>query len=316
MTHLGRVLACLGVSLVSTVGPAFGQNAAPGGSPDIQRELLAARDAGGRAYDGCDMETFGKMLHANYITTPAPGRFRTREQLETEWNACKPSASAGERLQGPLRVTPYGGGALVEGVRSVRRQDGEWSAPRRFLEVWVKDGGRWQELAHHGTVIDVSTDSTRFALMPPRRGDRQEAVATTGQTRAPGPADDERAAISEVNSRYSRAVGAGDVEALRSLMAEDFVQVSPSGVAYGRDQYLKEVKAAPGYKASESAVRQHGDLAVVAGAVSGDNVFERRYTRVWVRSGGAWKVVISQASPIYRHTGWGADSAGAGAALR
>jgi len=296
-----RVLAGLALAAACTAQLAYGQ--VPSASSSLEQQVLAARLESARAYQNCDVEGMGKSLTVDYISTTAPGAFTGRPQLDASWKNCQVSNRQEERAQG-LKVTPYGGGALVEGVRSFRTMNGgEWSAPRRFLEVWVKQEGRWREAAHHGTLIDLSPDAPSFAKMPPRRGDRREAVATAGRS-IPDATGNLTATVAEADTKFNKAVADGDADALRRLTSEDYSHVGRNGVAVSRAEYLSDHAAVKGYTAKDVTVRQYGDLAIVAAATTADGSFDSRYTRIWVRdASGEWTAVMTQASPVYRRDG-------------
>jgi ketosteroid isomerase-like protein len=116
--------------------------------------------------------------------------------------------------------------------------------------------------------------------------------------------------------RYFEAVKTNDVAVLESLLAQDYVEVSPLGQVDKRAQvigfYRAAAKAQTG-QASELAevavdelsVRVYGDVAVaVVGESFKMNVAGKpvarpmRSTLVWHRLGGAWTLVSSHHTTI------------------
>lgn len=294
MTRPSVVIACVILACASSLSFAQGN-----AGSSIEQQVLSARQAREKAMDRCDVATITRMTAPKLISTTAPGRFFKFEEIEKPWSDCKP-ASDQERVQG-LRVTAYGGGAIVEGVRWLRRfDDAQFTGPRRFFEVWVRGEGGWQQAAHHGTLVDLSPDAPSFAAMPERRGDRAEAVATAGRTTDETAEEGAEAAVTEANNSFNRAIASGESDTLRRLTTDDYSDVNAVGLAVGRTQWLSGIKPRPGLEAASPTVRRYGDLALVAGESSAPGAFEHRYTRVWVRRNGEWKAVISQESPIMR----------------
>jgi ketosteroid isomerase-like protein len=123
-------------------------------------------------------------------------------------------------------------------------------------------------------------------------------------------------AVSAEVRRYFDAVKRNDVAVLESLLAQDYVEVSPFGQVDKRAQvigfYRVAAKAQTG-QASELAavavdelsVRIYGDVAVaVAGESFTMNVAGKpvarpmRSTLVWHKTGGAWKLVSSHHTTV------------------
>ena len=138
-------------------------------------------------------------------------------------------------------------------------------------------------------------------------------LAAVGQgTQAPKPADD----ISVLVKRYLEAVKSNDASALDSLLAEDYVEVSPLGQVDKRAQvigfYRVAARAQTGQPSEvsdvvidELSVRTFGDTAVaIVGesfkmTVAGKPVTRAmRSTLVWHRAGTTWKLVSSHHTTI------------------
>ena len=123
-------------------------------------------------------------------------------------------------------------------------------------------------------------------------------------------------AVSAEVRRYFDAVKRNDVAVLESLLAQDYVEVSPLGQVDKRAQvigfYRVAAKAQTGQASELSAVtvdelsvRVYGDVAV---AVAGESftmnvggkpvVRPMRSTLVWHKLGGAWTLVSSHHTTV------------------
>ena len=137
-------------------------------------------------------------------------------------------------------------------------------------------------------------------------------VSTVGIVQpAAGAVADEAAELSRLEAVWNGAHMRGDAEALERLWADDLVVFvprmtplsKPGGLAFvrsGRMQFRR-------YETSEIAIRVYGTSAVVTGRLLrsreiGDRLLEDdwRFTKVYVRSGGAWRVVAFHASETGR----------------
>lgn len=146
----------------------------------------------------------------------------------------------------------------------------------------------------------------RTAQAPPLRQGASAADAVTAEAR-----------------RYFEAVRRSDVTVLESLLAQDYVEVSPLGQVDTRAQVIRfyqvAAKAQTGQASEvtdvvidELAVRVFGDVAVaIVGesftlTVAGSPVARpMRSTLVWHRTGGVWKLVSSHHSAVRPPIGQG-----------
>jgi ketosteroid isomerase-like protein len=101
----------------------------------------------------------------------------------------------------------------------------------------------------------------------------------------------------------------GDSEFEAQYTASDYMSISASGAVSTREQTLARVRSGDiklsSIDVDEEQVRVYGDTAVVTGrvhvlgAVKGQAIDHKaRYTRVWVRQSGAWKLVAFQETTI------------------
>lgn len=106
-----------------------------------------------------------------------------------------------------------------------------------------------------------------------------------------------------------RAILDRDPEVQSRIWAGDFVVTSAHGQVLRKDEIMRALQAGPApYQAFEretEEVRIHGDVAVSMGLESvvpagpelGDAV-TRRFTHVWVKRDGAWRLAVRHASVL------------------
>jgi len=118
--------------------------------------------------------------------------------------------------------------------------------------------------------------------------------------------------IEQLEETFRAAMLHGDVTALGSLLADDYMGITASGTLQTKDNLLAELRSGKVHftvlTISDRKIRFYGATALVTcraevkgttpeGAVSGSD----RYTRVYVRDpSGAWKIVSFEASPIQK----------------
>jgi ketosteroid isomerase-like protein len=108
--------------------------------------------------------------------------------------------------------------------------------------------------------------------------------------------------LEELEKRWLAA--ANDAEALKVILAEDFVLVSPEG-PIGKEQWITQVKQHRAAARNESRrfddlrVRIYGEVAVVNGTIVGTNLSRNTtdkmaFTDVFTYRDGRWQAVNSQ----------------------
>ncbi|MGD0912076.1 MAG: nuclear transport factor 2 family protein [Terracidiphilus sp.] len=116
--------------------------------------------------------------------------------------------------------------------------------------------------------------------------------------------------IDQLEDTWRAAVLKGDTKTVSSLLADDYMAITPSGTLQTKEESLNSLRSGgmrfTSLDISDRKVRFYGDTAVVTsladvqgttseGALSGSY----RYTRVYVRDAqGAWKIVSFEASRI------------------
>ena len=139
---------------------------------------------------------------------------------------------------------------------------------------------------------------------------RSLALALILQTAAPLPADE--AARKELLARdatWNDLRLKPDVAGLERLLFDDWLLTHSDGKVQGKAEYLAELKtrtrANQAITNEDVAVRIHGATGVVTGTsvqsgVTNGQPFSGRFrfTRVWVRQDGVWRMVASHSSRI------------------
>jgi ketosteroid isomerase-like protein len=97
----------------------------------------------------------------------------------------------------------------------------------------------------------------------------------------------------------------GDAAAIGAILADEFTDVSLTGEVVSKVQVLADVKAETGAICNIDMiqVRVYGDAAVVVGRTTWKSAAgngQYRYTDIYVRRGGRWSCVASQATDIKR----------------
>jgi uncharacterized protein (TIGR02246 family) len=111
----------------------------------------------------------------------------------------------------------------------------------------------------------------------------------------------------ELEARRCAAISAGDIEALESLLRDDYVHVHMNAAVDDRARHLAGVAKRPRTTTrGEIQVRIYGDLAVLTGelinrmAVPGQEprVVRAYCHQVAVRQDGAWLFASTQLTPL------------------
>ncbi len=122
-------------------------------------------------------------------------------------------------------------------------------------------------------------------------------------------AEDARQEILAADARRFAAMIQGDQAALDGLLAGDLTYTHSSGQVETKAQFLESLRSGTlrylSAQPSDQAVRLYGDTAVVTGRAEvkvsnqgQEAALSLRFTEVWVRSGGAWKLTAWQSTRI------------------
>lgn len=116
-------------------------------------------------------------------------------------------------------------------------------------------------------------------------------------------------AIEQQEAKWLAAQISGNASILSSMMAEDYLGISPNGTLESKAETLAAFKSGAihltAITPSEKKIRIYGSTAVVVSraAVTGtskgkDISGHYRYTRVYHNNGGVWKIVSFEANKI------------------
>lgn len=113
--------------------------------------------------------------------------------------------------------------------------------------------------------------------------------------------------LKALEARRCAAIGAGDVETLKAMLADDYVHVHMTGRVDDRAGHLNAVSVRP-RRTERGAllVRVYGDLAVITGELTnhmtdagGETGAAHAYChQVAARHGGDWRFVSIQLTPL------------------
>lgn len=113
--------------------------------------------------------------------------------------------------------------------------------------------------------------------------------------------------ILALEAKWNEAYKKGDVAAMNSLLADDFVITTEDGATFSKSGYIAHCGDPDNRvlvsEMSDLKVRVHGNTAVVTGAyrekgTSKDKPYEfhDRMTDVWMLIDGRWQVIVSHYS--------------------
>lgn len=132
-------------------------------------------------------------------------------------------------------------------------------------------------------------------------------AAAQGQAPAAATPDQDLARFTQLESQWNDAHLQGDAEALDRLWADELRVVVPRMTPLSKPEALSFLRSGrmkfSRYETSELDVRVYGDAAVVTGRVRRSR--ERaglmveddwRFTKIYMRTAGAWRVVAYHAS--------------------
>ncbi len=116
--------------------------------------------------------------------------------------------------------------------------------------------------------------------------------------------------IDQLEDEWRNAILTANTKAMDSLLADDYMAITPSGTLQSRDETLESLRSGRLHfttlNITDRKVRFYGTTAVVtslakiqATTPDGQVAGNYRYTRVYVRDAqGAWKIVSFEASRV------------------
>ena len=120
-------------------------------------------------------------------------------------------------------------------------------------------------------------------------------------------AEQDRAAVAALDTKYQAAVKANDAATMDKILADDFVLVTGKGKTYNKADLLKSARDKSDtyehQEDTEQTVRVWGDTAVVTALLwlkgaEGDRAFDYKlwFSDTYVRIDGRWRYAFGQAS--------------------
>ncbi len=115
--------------------------------------------------------------------------------------------------------------------------------------------------------------------------------------------------IREVETALRKAQLAGDVAALDRLLDDDLIFTGPDGLLYGKRDDLDAYRAGSiritKLEPSEERIQDFGEIVVVSLRMEMRGSFQGadfggpfRYTRIWRKSDGDWRIVAGHVSAV------------------
>jgi ketosteroid isomerase-like protein len=117
--------------------------------------------------------------------------------------------------------------------------------------------------------------------------------------------------VLKVNKEYGDAIVRGDLSAYDRIVADDYIHTGSNGGVVGKAQQMEEMKTTAGDvkiefgRGDDERVRVYGQAAVVTGRwemkgkYKGEDFSEEeRYTAVYVKRQGRWRLVAEQTTRI------------------
>lgn len=120
---------------------------------------------------------------------------------------------------------------------------------------------------------------------------------------------DPRQEVLAADARRIAAMVQGDLKTLEGLLTEDLTYTHSNGQVETRAQFLEGMRSGTlrylAVEPSDAVVRVHGETAIVTGradlrvsAQGRELTVPVRFTEVWVKSGGIWKMAAWQSTRI------------------
>jgi hypothetical protein len=185
-----------------------------------------------------------------------------------------------------VKVYVYDDAALTTGVETPAGER------VRFLRAWTKRPAGWRIVTNHGTpIIAPGNASDRKALATAKLSSITIPVAVSSLARE----------VLKIDEQYAAADRRNDTAGAKRLETDRFFFVSRTGNVNspaGTPIQIKDLRMA------DVHVRTHGNsLAVVTGELQwtdqqGFSPGPLRFTRVWVKQAGQWKVAAEQRTSI------------------
>lgn len=199
---------------------------------------------------------------------------------------------------------------------------------RAIQPLYTGHTDRWVDYSHGIRVVNrnLVVDGTRRDLMDVLRNDTLAPILSDeGVVAEPRyPAADEPLRVDalelwRLEETWNRAHLRGDTTALAALWSDDLVVMVPGMPAMAKEELLQFWRSGRGqigrYATSEVRMQVVGDSALVTGRLERERDFngrvvrdDWRFTKVYRRIGGLWRVAVYRAVDAMRDLGTGGET--------
>ncbi len=115
--------------------------------------------------------------------------------------------------------------------------------------------------------------------------------------------------VARVDQELTRAIARNDTQAMGRILSDDLILTASGGAVVGKARWIEIVESGTRryktYDTSDIRVQAYGGAAVVTGHASvtelaggGEHPGQYRFTRVYVRRQGRWRVVAIQLTRV------------------
>lgn len=119
-----------------------------------QDAVIRAEKALAAAHLNLDLDVIDALLHPDYVIVQPDGRHETKAEVLASYRT-------GERVWhtaevDELSVSLHGDATIVHGRWQAKGRNGsdEFNYAARFLSVWIKDAGKWRNVAYQSVEIE------------------------------------------------------------------------------------------------------------------------------------------------------------------
>ena len=148
------ILALSGSSALSQESSKAATNGKEG-SPGVKKHLIELQEKWAAAEQKGDKEFLGKILADGYRYTDLNGKVGTKAELLSNLPVAGVSEMPERKMASDYEVSVYGGTAVVthNATFQAKSQDKDLKLEARGIDVWVKEKGEWQVVAHQWAVL-------------------------------------------------------------------------------------------------------------------------------------------------------------------
>ena len=124
--------------------------------PNLESDILSIAEAEIRlaeAHLTLDLSTIDRLLHPGYVIVQPGGKIETKSDVLASYKSGSRHWNSAQSDQLDIKV--FGDTGIVTGRWRASGQHGEqeFDYAARFLSVWIKTDGRWQNIAYQSTEI-------------------------------------------------------------------------------------------------------------------------------------------------------------------